>query len=96
MKKQFVLALSMVLLASAVTASSAFAQENASAGVTPIVAQQAAQPMQSRDDDTGAGMSGSSAAGQREAAGKTGFGRGNSAVPPCVGPVSFCTPYFGS
>jgi hypothetical protein len=52
--------------------------------------------MQSRDDDTGAGMSGSSAAGQREAAGKTGFGRGNSAVPPCVGPVSFCTPYFGS
>jgi hypothetical protein len=96
LKKQCVFAISMVLLVSAVTASSAFAQEKTPAEVTPIVAQQAAQLNQHRYDDMGAGISGSSAAGQREVAGKTGFGQGNSAMAACVGPVSFCTPYFGS
>lgn len=96
MKKQCVFAISMVLLVSAVTASSAFAQEKTAAEVTPIVAQQVAQLNQHVDDAIGAGISGSSAAGQREATGKTGFGQGNSAMGACVGPVSFCTPYFGS
>lgn len=94
MKKQCVFTIYMVLLVSAVTASSAFAQEKTPAEVTPIVAQQAAQ-LNQYGDDMGADMSGSSAAGQREAAVKTGFGQGNSAMAACVGPVSFCTPYFG-
>ena len=96
MKKQCVLTLSMVLLVSAVTASGASAQERTPTEVTPIVALQVAQLNQHRDDDMGAGMSGSSAAGQREATGKTGFGQGNPAMAACVGPASFCTPYFGS
>jgi hypothetical protein len=64
--------------------------------INPIFAQQAAQLKQQNESGTGADMSGSSAAGQREAAGKGGTGQSRSAIPACVGPVSFCTPYFGS
>jgi hypothetical protein len=64
--------------------------------VNPIFAQQAAQLKQQSESGTGADMSGSSAAGQSEAAGKVGTGQNRSAIPACVGPVSFCTPYFGS
>jgi hypothetical protein len=64
--------------------------------VNPIFAQQAAQLKQQSESGTGADMSGSSAAGQSEAAGKVGTGQSRSAIPACVGPVSFCTPYFGS
>src|ERR1700676_5119892 len=64
--------------------------------VNPIFAQQAAQLKQQSESGTGAGTSGSRAAGQREAAGKAGIGQSRSAIPACVGPVSFCTPYFGS
>ena len=64
--------------------------------VNPIFAQQAAQLKLQSESGTGADMSGSSAAGQREAAGKAGTGQSRSAIPACVGPVSFCTPYFGS
>ncbi|MGF6597595.1 hypothetical protein P3T23_002312 [Paraburkholderia sp. GAS448] len=64
--------------------------------VNPVFAQQAAQLKQQSESGTGAGMSGSSAAGQREAAGKAGIGQSHAAIPSCVGPVSFCTPYFGS
>jgi hypothetical protein len=65
-------------------------------GVNPIFAQQAAQLKLQSESGTGADMSGSSAAGQREAAGKAGTGQSRSVIPACVGPVSFCTPYFGS
>jgi len=64
--------------------------------VNPIFAQQAAQLKQQNESGTGADVSGSSATGQREAAGKAGIGQSRSAIPACVGPVSFCTPYFGS
>jgi len=64
--------------------------------VNPIFAQQAAQLKQLSESGTGAGMSGSSAAGQREVTRKAGIGQSRSAVPACVGPVSFCTPYFDS
>jgi hypothetical protein len=40
-------------------------------------------------------MSGSSAAGKREAAGKASTGESHAAIPACVGPAGFCTPYFG-
>jgi hypothetical protein len=95
LKKQCVFAISMVLFVSGVAASSAFAQKT-SAEVTPIVAQQPAQLNQHRNDDIDVGISDSSAAGQPEATGKTGFGQGNSPMAACVGPVSFCTLYFGS
>lgn len=64
--------------------------------INPIFAQQAAQLKQQSESGTGADMSGSSAAGQREAAGKAGTDQSRSAIPACVGPVSFCTPYFGN
>jgi len=64
--------------------------------VNPIFAQQMARLKQQSESGTGADMSGSSAAGQSEAAGKVGTGQSRSATPACVGPVSFCTPYFGS
>ena len=64
--------------------------------VNPIFAQQVARLKQQSESGTGADMSGSSAAGQREAAGKAGTGQSRSVIPACVGPVSFCTPYFGS
>ncbi|MGF6771478.1 hypothetical protein P3T18_003965 [Paraburkholderia sp. GAS199] len=68
--------------------------------INPIYAQQAAQEQaqaqtqaqatQSRDTDVGGSMAGSSATGQRAPAHMT--------MDPnnCVGPVSFCSLYFGS
>src|ERR1700730_6932079 len=64
--------------------------------VSPVFAQQVARLKEQSESGTGADMSGSSAAGQREAAGKAGIGESHAAIPACVGPVSFCTPYFGS
>jgi hypothetical protein len=63
--------------------------------VNPIFAQQVAQ-LKQQQSGTGADTSGSSAAGHREAAGSTSIAQGRTAMPACVGPVSFCTPYFGS
>jgi hypothetical protein len=63
--------------------------------VNPVFAQQVAQLKQQGESGTGADMSGSSAGGQREAAGKAGIGQSHLATPACVGPVSFCTPFFG-
>jgi hypothetical protein len=58
--------------------------------VNPIFAQQAARLKQQSDTGVGAAMSGTSGSGGRAAMpGKIG---GES----CVGPVSFCTPFFGS
>ena len=64
--------------------------------VNPIFAQQVAELEQHSESGTGADISVSSAAGQRAAVGKTGIGQGDSSVASCVGPVSFCTPYFGN
>jgi hypothetical protein len=64
--------------------------------VSPVFAQQVAQLKRKNESATGADMSGSSATGQSEAAGKAGTGESHAAIPACVGPVSFCTPYFGS
>jgi hypothetical protein len=64
--------------------------------VNPIFAQQVAQ-LKQQQSGTGADTSGSSAAGHREAAGSsTSIIQGRTSPPACVGPVSFCTPYFGS
>ena len=63
--------------------------------VNPIFAQQVAQ-LKQQQSGTGADTSGSSAAGHREAAGNTRIAQGRTTTPACVGPVSFCTPYFGS
>ena len=63
--------------------------------ISPVFAQQVAQLKQQSESGTGADMSGSSAAGQREAAGKASIAQSHAAIPACVGPVSFCTPYFG-
>src|ERR1700692_4928837 len=64
--------------------------------VSPVLAQQVARLKEQSESGTGADISGSSAAGQREAAGKAGTGQSRSPIPACVGPVSFCTPFFGS
>ncbi|WNC89131.1 DUF4148 domain-containing protein [Paraburkholderia sp. FT54] len=63
--------------------------------VNPIFAQQVAH-LKQQQSGTGADTSGSSAAGHREAADSTSVAQGRTATPACVGPVSFCTPYFGS
>jgi Domain of unknown function (DUF4148) len=64
--------------------------------VNPMFAQQVAQLKQQSESGAGAGMSGSSATGQREAAGKAGINQIRSTIPGCVGPISFCTPFFGN
>src|ERR1700686_446223 len=73
-----------------------FVTDTSYPGVNPIFAQQAARLKEQSESGTGADMSGSSAAGQREAAGKASIAQSHAAIPACVGPVSFCTPYFGS
>jgi hypothetical protein len=51
--------------------------------VSPVFAQQAARGQALSQSGTGTGTAGTSASGYR-------------AAPACVGPASFCTPYFGS
>jgi hypothetical protein len=58
--------------------------------INPIFAQQAAQLKQRDDAGVGAAMSGTSASGERMAM------PGKTSGESCVGPVSYCTPYFGS
>jgi hypothetical protein len=58
--------------------------------VNPIYANQVAQLKQQNDSGVGAAMSGSSNSGGRVGKHST------SGAQACVGPVSFCTPYFGS
>src|SRR5260370_32160065 len=53
--------------------------------VNPIFAQQAAQLKQQSESGTGADMSGSSVAGQREAAGKASIAPRHAAIPACGG-----------
>jgi hypothetical protein len=58
--------------------------------VNPIFAHQVAQLKQQSTSDVGSSMSGSSASGQPAAMNRKSSGAA------CVGPVDFCTPYFGS
>lgn len=58
--------------------------------INPIYANQVAQLKTQRDSGVGAAMSGSSNSGDRTTTRGTGSGEA------CVGPVSFCTPFFGS
>ncbi|MGF6851381.1 DUF4148 domain-containing protein [Paraburkholderia sp. CI3] len=58
--------------------------------VSPIFAQQAAQLQQRHESGTGSSMSGTSAMGTGVA------GNAGGTQPACVGPMGFCTPYFGS
>ncbi|WP_404935598.1 DUF4148 domain-containing protein [Paraburkholderia sp. DHOC27] len=58
--------------------------------VNPIYTQQAAQLKQQSDTGVGAAMTGTHSSGERMAM------PGTAAAAACVGPVSFCTPYFGS
>ncbi len=59
--------------------------------VDPLFAQQVAHLKPQQDTSgVGAAMSGSSASGKRVAM------RGANAAETCVGPVDFCTPFFGS
>jgi len=58
--------------------------------VNPIFAQQVAQLKQQNTGGVGSSMSGSGASGQRAPMNHKASGAA------CVGPVDFCTPYFGS
>jgi hypothetical protein len=58
--------------------------------VNPIYANQVAQLKQQSDTGVGAATSGSSNSGERVAT------HGMRAAESCVGPVSYCTPFFGS
>lgn len=64
--------------------------------VAPIFAQQVAHLKQQNESGMGPETSGSSAAGHREVTAGAGIAQGHMATPPCVGPASFCTTYFGS
>jgi len=110
MNKRFALGLSVILLASAGIASNASAaQEKTRAEVrqeliqaennglnyvsntsypevSPIFAQQVTRLKQQSESSAGTDMSTSSAAGTS---------RAHMAMSSCVGPVSFCNPYFG-
>ncbi|QBR03740.1 DUF4148 domain-containing protein [Paraburkholderia pallida] len=57
--------------------------------VSPVFAQQVAQ-QKFRDQSTGGVVAGNSEAGTQRATARSG------SKSDCVGPVSFCTPYFGS
>src|ERR1700688_4405573 len=106
MNKRYVLGLSMIVLASASIVSNGadeeqntglrFVTDESYPDVSPVLAHQVARLKEQSESGTGADISGSSAAGQREAAGKAGTGQSRSAIPACVGPVSFCTPFFRS
>ena len=61
--------------------------------ISPIFAQQAAR-LKMNTSGEGPAMSGSTAAGQRSSS--TPARSAGAAMPACVGPASFCTPYFGS
>jgi hypothetical protein len=64
--------------------------------VNPMFAQQVARLKQQTGSGTGPETSGSSAAGHRDLTARARTIQGHTATPSCVGPVSFCTPYFGS
>jgi hypothetical protein len=66
--------------------------------VNPNFAQQVAQLKEksAANSSVGDDASGLSAAGQRAVAGGAGANCGEADSPSCVGPVSFCAPYFGS
>ncbi|CAB3782008.1 hypothetical protein [Pararobbsia alpina] len=95
MNTRYVLGLSVILLASAGIVSNASAQEKSYSEVNPISAQQPAQLKQQSESGTVASASGSSTTGQRGVVGKPGIGQSHPATPACVGPVSFCSLYFG-
>ncbi|MFX1673915.1 hypothetical protein PWR63_16885 [Paraburkholderia sp. A2WS-5] len=88
MNTHLVLGFSIAILATAGTAANGFAQENTGAEVRQDSVQQAAGNPQ--NSSGGTEMIGSGAPG---VAGPSAAGR---AEPNCVGPVSFCTLYFGS
>ncbi|MFM0741355.1 DUF4148 domain-containing protein [Paraburkholderia xenovorans] len=69
---------------------SRFVTDSSYPEINPIFAQQAAQAKQQSDTGVGSGMSGSSAAGQRVPS------PGSIDSSSCVGPMSFCSLYFGS
>jgi Domain of unknown function (DUF4148) len=61
--------------------------------VSPIFQQQVAHRQQQNVDSVGGSMTGSTASG---APVKPSRPTGRDALAACVGPVGFCTPYFGS
>lgn len=75
---------------------SAFVTDTSYPVINPIFAQQAARMQQTAADAGGYGgaAAGSGASGRAVAA--RAAGQASGAMPVCVGPVSFCTPYFGS
>ena len=58
--------------------------------INPIFEQQAARLKQQSESGVGADMTGS------RATGTTRLAKDHPAAQACVGPVDFCTPYFGS
>jgi hypothetical protein len=68
---------------------SSFVTDTSYPEVNPIFAHQVAQLKQQNASGVGSGMSGSSASGQRAPMNRKSSGSA------CVGPVDFCTAYFG-
>ena len=68
---------------------SGFVTDTSYPEVNPIFARQVAQLKQQNASGVGSGMSGSSASGQRAPMNRKSSGAA------CVGPVDFCTAYFG-
>lgn len=89
MNKHLVFGLSIAILASASVAANVSAQEKTDAEVRQDSGHQVARNEQNASG-VGAGMSGSDAPG---VAGPSAAGKAET---NCVGPVSFCTLYFGS
>jgi hypothetical protein len=67
-----------------------FVTDTSYPGINPIFEQQAARLKQQSDSGVGADMTGSSATGATRPA------KDHPAAQACVGPVDFCTPFFGS
>ena len=67
-----------------------FVTDTSYPGVNPIFEQQAARLKHQSESGVGADTTGSSATGTARLA------KHHPAAQACVGPVDFCTPYFGS
>jgi hypothetical protein len=101
MKKIAMITLSVAVLASTSVFSNAFAQETTRAQVrqeliqaenngSRFVTDTSYPEVNQSTSDVGSSMSGSSASGQPASMNRKTSGAA------CVGPVDFCTPYFGS
>ncbi|HEV3105930.1 MAG TPA: hypothetical protein VGZ01_09595 [Trinickia sp.] len=98
MKLHVAIALTMALLTSATIATNASAQETTRAAV-PAVNPIFEQPVARQQHDasgTGADMTASISADHRADARDAIAAKTGPAPSDCVGPISFCTPYFGN